>query len=148
MWLSADDAINDSGAELSVVCWVIVTQLRSRRIPIDGHHLVQSVQLESATGSAAVCESLIILRELTLVLHGGTRTEFRRVKTLVSSSVSELLLGRTILDAIGYSLGAFLEKNHAKLGVWICPMTTALTIMFLVSLQRHLISAVCSVSLP
>lgn len=108
LWVSADDATDDSGAQLSVNGLKIVTQLESRGAGLKLHELVQPVHLLSACGNEVTCDQMLHLKKMSLIfLHDGTTTTFKNVKFIVSNNVAELLLGRSFLDTIGFTLADF-----------------------------------------
>lgn len=114
-WISVDDATDDSGAELSVIGRRIVTRLKSRGVDLNLSPLETPVKLVSACGSHVACDSVLEVKHMSLCLDDGSKTVFRNVKFLVSCDVDELLLGRSFLDTIGFTLADFLKENSGRL---------------------------------
>lgn len=76
---------------------------------------INPVKLVSACGSPVVCDEVLEVKQMTLYLDDGSKSVFRNVKFLVSDDADDILLGRSFIDKIGFTLADFLKENSSRL---------------------------------
>ncbi len=104
------DAQADSGSAVTVCPTKLVTQLRTRGVKLSVKSIPRrSYRVADDTQSLSVSQEVVIPK-LTM-LSGGNTIELANVRMFVSDDVPLVLLGRALLNEMGFSFNDFLQRK-------------------------------------
>lgn len=118
------EAEADSGSAVTVCPSRLVVQLRSRGIEVNLRDIpIRSYRIADDTQSVSVTQEVTIPK-LTMLSRGNT-IDLVNVRMYVSDDVPLVLLGRTLLNEVGFSFADFLQRKgrhiHGKDMGHVCP---------------------------
>ncbi len=110
------DGEADSGSSVTIVPASLITKLRARGVELEESNLSTPRRYTVANGEASVLvNKKVKVPVLSLQQDGGTVVDLKNVQLFVSNEVEMLLLGRQLLNSLGFNFSSFLRKNADRL---------------------------------